>query len=133
MQRRKFKQNKLWRDNVCKILIEEHDSVIHVKNLTDDQFKQELFAKLIEEAHEIVASVDKNELIAEIADLREVLSCIIKFHQISETEVEEYQTHKRQKFGGFSKRIFVTIAEHLPNSFGEKYCLNNQEKYPEII
>lgn len=38
-----------------------------------------------------------------------------------------------EKRGSFQERKFVTIAEHKLGSFGEKYCLSDLEKYPEVI
>lgn len=35
--------------------------------------------------------------------------------------------------GGLYERKFVTFVEHAHNSFGEKYCLQQPEKYPEVI
>ena len=40
---------------------------------------------------------------------------------------------KQQDKGGFQGRKYVTIAEHLPGSPGEKYCLADPDKYPEEL
>ena len=53
--------------------------------------------------------------------------------QIKKEEIIAAQTKKRQDRGGFSGRKFVDIAEHPVGSFGETYCLNDPEKYPEIV
>jgi hypothetical protein len=43
------------------------------------------------------------------------------------------QNKKASRERGIQGRKFVTVAEHPSGSFGEKYCLNDPEKYPEII
>jgi hypothetical protein len=48
-------------------------------------------------------------------------------------DIIDVQGQKCQKRGGFRERKFVTVAEHMENSFGEKYCLADPGKYPEII
>lgn len=43
------------------------------------------------------------------------------------------QKRKKESRGGFEGRKFVKIAEHPIGGLGEKYCLADPEKYPEIL
>jgi predicted house-cleaning noncanonical NTP pyrophosphatase (MazG superfamily) len=128
---RKFIQNKLWRDKAPE-LMEQMGSIIHCKNLNDAEYDQELQKKLIEEIQEVVASKNQNELTEELADIFEVIDALCILHAIKKSEIFAMQEKKRQARGGFFERKFVTIAEHPEGSFGERYCLAQPEKYPEV-
>jgi len=128
---RTFQQNKLWRDIIVD-LIEKDGSKIHWRRLNDVEFDQQLRIKLLEEAHEVVESKNRQELIEEIADVYEVIDSLAQLHQISPDEIRAVQTKKREERGGFSGRKFATIAEHPAGGLGETYCLANPAKYPEI-
>ncbi len=132
MQRRKFLQNKLWRDK-AHAMLESTGSIIHTKELNDQEFDQQLRIKLLEESLEVQAAVSKEELMSEIGDVLEVLDTIMRLHQLSPQDIAIMQQEKRELRGGFNDRIFVTIVEHIPNSFGENACLNDPLKYPEIV
>ncbi|MCX5925436.1 MAG: nucleoside triphosphate pyrophosphohydrolase [Candidatus Dependentiae bacterium] len=128
---RTFYQNKLWRDKAPQ-LMEAMGSIIHVQPLNDAEYAKQLKDKLIEEAQEIVAATNRQEIINECADVLEVLDAWYALHGITTTEVIAVQEKKRAERGGFFERQFVSIAQHEADSFGEKYCLASPEKYPEI-
>lgn len=132
MKRRAFLQNKLWRDKAVD-LMKELKSIIHWQRLTDMEYDYQLRQKLLEEAKEVCASKSKHELMQELADVLEIIEAISDAHEISLEELKTIQHKKKAERGGFEGRKFVTIAEHLEGSFGEKYCLADPEKYPEII
>ena len=132
MQRRKFLQNKLWRDK-AHLMLQTTGSIIHVKELDDQEFTQELRVKLLEETLEVQAAQTDKDLKEEIADVFEVLDTIMRLHNISLQEVLDIQKVKRELRGGLQDRIFVTVVEHLPGSLGEQNCLKDSLKYPEII
>lgn len=130
---RKFKQNKLWRDNMIDIVEKREGSRIHWRRLDDAAFDREIRIKLMEEAQEVVVSHDRKALVAELADLYQVIDSIKHLHTIPEDEIVAVQEKKRAERGGFEGRRFVEIAEHPHGGFGEAYCLADPEKYPEII
>lgn len=78
-------------------------------------------------------STSKDELIAELADVFEVIDSLCKLNKISKEEIVAIQKAKSEKRGGFEGRKYVTVAEHPEGSFGEKYCLAAPLKYPEIL
>ena len=132
MKRRAFLQNKLWRDKAVDLMEAQH-SIIHQQCLTNAEYDYQLRQKLLEEAKEVCTSKSKQEMMQELADLLEVIEAISVINEICPEEIKAFQVKKKAEKGGFEGRKFVTIAEHLEGSFGEKYCLADPEKYPEIL
>lgn len=128
---RKFIQNKLWRDKLTDKMI-AMGSVLHIKQLSDSEYDEQLRVKLLEEANEVQVAKTKEELIDELADVLEVIDSLSHLHGVSRATIEAAQIKKRSERGGFYGRKFVTIAEHSQDSFGEKYCLAQPDKYPEV-
>lgn len=128
----KFLQNKLWRDNAPD-LMRATGSIVHIKQLDDMQYEEQLKIKLREEVEEVCVAQDSKELIEELADVFEVIDALCALQKISLEDVRAAQQEKCDKKGGFYKRAFVTVAEHAAGSFGEKYCRAEPEKYPEVI
>ncbi len=128
---RKFLQNKLWRDK-CPGKMESSGSIVHLKNLSDDEYDQQLRIKLLEEANEVNTALVLQDLINELADVLEVVDALCLLHGISKNDVEIFKQAKRNNLGGFEGRKFVVVAEHPRGGFGESYCLEQPEKYPEI-
>ena len=128
-----FFQNKLWRDKLVDIMEQNHNSRINWHYLSDEEFNKELRIKLAEETQEVIVAQSRDELIAELADVYEVIDSLAKLHGATKQEIVTAQTKKRDERGGFEGRKFVETAEHLAGSFGEKYCLADPIKYPEII
>ncbi len=132
MKYRKFTQNKLWRDKLVD-LMNQNQSKIHYKKLNNQEFIEQLKIKLLEEAQEVCYTNTKEDLIEELADILELISAFCTVQNITFQDIINIKNKKYNERGGFEGRKFVTIAEHPVGSFGEKYCLNNQEKYPEIL
>jgi hypothetical protein len=89
--------------------------------------------KLLEEAEEVVLAESPRELINELADLFEVIDGLLETNNLTKDEILVAQLNKRNERGSFAGRKFVEFSEHPIGSFGEKYCLSNPKKYPEII
>jgi len=130
---RTFLQKKLWRDNAIDIMEKNHGSKINWRTLNDQEFNQQIRIKLLEEAEEVAMAQSRNELITELADLYEVIDSLLAVNNISMKEVTLKQTQKQNERGGFTGRKFVETAQHPIGSFGEKYCLADPKKYPEIV
>lgn len=128
---RKFAQNKLWRDKAIEQL-ESKGSCIHWRKLSIKEFQAELKGKLQEEVDEVLKASSDDELIEELADVIEVVESLAKANGFSMSDITVVKDIKKQKRGGFSGRKYVEIAEHPIGSHGERYCLNQPEKYPEI-
>lgn len=98
--------NKLVRDNIPDIIKNNGEEAI-TRILNDCEYRKELFKKLEEEVSEAIKSEDSDELLLELADILEVLESIAELHDKSLDDVIELAKKKRQKRGGFKKRIFL--------------------------
>jgi predicted house-cleaning noncanonical NTP pyrophosphatase (MazG superfamily) len=130
---RTFLQNKLWRDKMIDIMEQHYGSKITWRTLNNEEFDQQLRIKLLEETHEAIATQSRDDLIAELADVHEVIDCLIAVHNITKKEIVTAQIKKQTERGSFMERKFVETAQHPVGSYGEHYCLADPEKYPEII
>jgi len=128
---RKFLHNKLWRDK-GPARMQAVGSIVHVKDLDDQEYEQQLGLKLIEEAHEVVTAQNKEELISEIGDVLEVIDCIVAFHGLSGDEITQKQAAKRNERGSYRNRMFVTTTESIPGSYLDIYCSKSPEQYTLI-
>jgi predicted house-cleaning noncanonical NTP pyrophosphatase (MazG superfamily) len=131
MKFRKFKQHKLWRDKAVDNL-ESLGSKVHWTTLNNQDFADQLKLKFMEEAQEVYSAQTREALMEELADILEVISSLSDVHQFTLEDIIALQHKKHQERGGFRGRKFVTVAEHPVGSFGEKYCLADPEKYPEV-
>ena len=129
---RKFTQNKLWPDKVIDQL-QTQGSIINYVILDSASYSKELKNKLVEEVHEVQTAHTKEAIIAELADVCEVIDAICKVYNIECNDITLVQNAKRNERGGFFSRKYVVSAQHAVGSMGEAYCLNDPEKYPEII
>lgn len=114
-------------------LLEQAGSKIHWTSLNDQEFAEQLRIKFREEAHEVCTASTREALIEELADVLEVMRSLGEVNNFSLQDVLKSQNLKREKHGGFDGRKFVTIAEHQEGSFGERYCLADPQKYPEVL
>ncbi len=94
--------NKLVRDNIPDIIIKNGETPT-IKFLNDTDYVNLLELKLLEEVNEYLE--DKN--IEELADIYEVYLAILKSKNIEIEEVINVATRKREKNGGFDKKIYL--------------------------
>jgi predicted house-cleaning noncanonical NTP pyrophosphatase (MazG superfamily) len=98
--------NKLVRDKITNI-IKKNGETPKCRILSDEEYLEELHKKLFEEANEFVEADDPEEL----ADLLEVVYAIAKHKNINMEEVEQIRLNKREKRGGFDKKIYLEGVE----------------------
>ena len=111
--------NKLVRDNIPDIIRAKRESC-EVRQICDVQeFQQELFKKIKEEANSLAMVRTKNEFIGEYTDLMIVLDTIIKQLEISPAEIAEARAEN------LLKRVNINISISL---FGLKMSAINQTK-----
>ncbi|MCY7394234.1 MAG: nucleoside triphosphate pyrophosphohydrolase [Leptolyngbyaceae cyanobacterium CAN_BIN12] len=95
--------NKLIRDRIPDI-IQAAGRECAIETMEAEEFHQALRAKLVEEAQE-AAAADSTELIAELADLCEVMDTLMAVYGIDREAVLAEQKRKQIERGGFSRRI----------------------------
>ena len=105
--------NKLVRDKIPEQIWHRGESIITAQ-LHDDALVRALKEKLVEEAYELLDAKDLQSIVAELADIREVVDSLIQKLKVPEKEVAEEQTQKRHKRGGFSKGIVLVETESKP-------------------
>lgn len=75
--------------------------------LSDEEYIIELNKKLLEESNEFIYEND----IEELADLMEVIEAIMKVKNITWDEVRQKQVEKKDKKGGFEKKIYLESVD----------------------
>ncbi|WP_330202229.1 nucleoside triphosphate pyrophosphohydrolase [Cyanobacterium sp. Dongsha4] len=98
------KYSKLIRDNIPDFL-DKNNLNYQLTILNNDEYKQELKRKLIEEAKEVFATDKKEDLIEEIADVYEVIEAIIEANNITSDDINLVKEKKAQLKGKFNKKL----------------------------
>jgi|GEM_PF-676918 len=113
----RFLCEKLVRDKTVDRYIEQGGS-LETRILENDvEFERELKKKLLEETNEVITAKNRDELVAELADLQEVMRALATLHSISADEIESCRLEKFTSRGGFSKRIYSSVGvipDHTP-------------------
>ncbi len=97
--------NKLVRDRIPEI-IRQSGIECETTVLSDAEYCQALRLKLIEEAGE-VAEANGDELVAELADLYEVIDALMLSYGISGDRILDAQAKRRETRGGFAQKIML--------------------------
>lgn len=103
--------NKLVRDRIPEIMRAAGKNPV-VKDFSnvenDNAFELALGSKLVEEVNELLeASYGKTKLAEELADVLEVLDSMCEFYNIDLSALAQIKNEKKDKRGGFSKRLFL--------------------------
>lgn len=101
--------NKLVRDRIPEI-IRRAGSTCATVTLTEEDYRQALRAKLMEEASE-AAEATLDHLVVELADLYEVMDALIASYGLSAEMVRAEQAQRREARGGFAQRLCLLWAE----------------------
>ncbi len=99
--------NKLVRDKILEIIATDG---VEAKSriLSDEEYKKELLAKIVEEANEVLATHgDHEELVKEISDVMEVLDSIIIAFDLDIAEIVKVKQKRKDSRGGFEKKIYL--------------------------
>lgn len=99
------KYHKLVRDNIIEI-IKKDGKECDYEILSDEDYIACLKNKLKEETDELSAA-DNDEIIAEIADVLEVIEAIAKYYHLNIEDIMKYKEAKALKNGKFAKRILL--------------------------
>lgn len=105
--------NKLIRDNVPDTIRAKREAC-EVRQITDVQeFQQELFKKIKEEANSLAMVRTKEEFLGEYADLMMVFETIMGQLEITPEEVAEARNQNLLKKGGFKHQYFLLWSEDV--------------------
>jgi predicted house-cleaning noncanonical NTP pyrophosphatase (MazG superfamily) len=98
--------DKLVRDLIPAI-IQREGKTPQWSRLSADEVLPALMTKLIEEAHELLKSADRGDLLKEIADVTEVLRAIADRRGIEWAEVESVRDRRARERGAFSGGVYL--------------------------
>lgn len=100
---------KLVRDKIPD-LIRASGCVPDVQVLDDAAYCRALHDKLLEEAAELRAAVTADEVVAEIADVLEVLTAIAVLHSVRFGDLAAAAERKHSERGGFAQRLWLSAV-----------------------
>jgi predicted house-cleaning noncanonical NTP pyrophosphatase (MazG superfamily) len=75
--------------------------------VAEEEYRQALRAKLIEEATEAAQAETTEALITELADLQEVLDALRAAYVLSQEAIRQEQAQRRAERGGFERRLLL--------------------------
>ena len=94
--------NKLVRDNIPDIILKDNELPC-TRVLDDKEYIKELNKKLMEEVNEYL----EEQNIGEMVDILEVVRAICDYNNVPFEEIEKKRIDKKNKRGGFEKKIFL--------------------------
>ncbi|HSW74422.1 MAG TPA: nucleoside triphosphate pyrophosphohydrolase [Candidatus Saccharimonadales bacterium] len=99
---------KLVRDKIPEI-IHQHEGVQAPTRVLEDDTEYEAYLrrKIIEEAAELAATETDDHTIEEMADLEELIDALLALKKLDRAQVTAAQSEKREKRGGFAKRLLM--------------------------
>lgn len=107
--------NKLIRDRIPEIIIADNCQP-KTRVLKKSEMFTELKKKVLEEAKELIEVENKSEVINELVDILELVDAIAENKNIDPKLLKSEQKVKRQKRGGFEKRLFLEyVIENKKN------------------
>lgn len=121
--------NKLVRDGIPNKIRNNGEEAVTVQ-VQNDVLNQLLKRKLVEEALEVLDASGEEDLIAEAADILEVLEGILKQNGIGMEKVEKKKANKHAKVGGFEEGIYLKKTRN--SSTGAKGKITVDEKPAEV-
>jgi predicted house-cleaning noncanonical NTP pyrophosphatase (MazG superfamily) len=128
-----FRYAKLVRDNIWR-WHEEDGHTVNGEVLKGAELQRALCDKLHEEADEVNGALSKDEMIEEIADVRQILDDLCREEGITEAEVQAAKDKKADKKGGFGGGYYIeTVTMPDEDDRWVQYCRKDPEKYPEIV
>jgi predicted house-cleaning noncanonical NTP pyrophosphatase (MazG superfamily) len=96
---------KLVRDRIPEI-IEQAGKSATWRELSANEFRLALRAKVLEEAKELVDAAD-DALLSELADLEEVIEATLCAYNLTRDELDAVRQRKNDERGAFTRRLFL--------------------------
>lgn len=98
--------NKLVRDNIADIIRADGEEPF-TRILNDEEYREYLFKKDEEELLEVKQATSALEIKKELADKFEIIKAMAEFNGFCIQDIIEEADKKRQKNGGFQKRLLL--------------------------
>lgn len=103
--------NKLVRDRILE-RIEKEGTKYSSRVLSEEEYKEELLKKLIEEAGETVdAAKNAGDLPMELGDVMEVIEAIAAAFGLPMEDVMRVKAERQESRGAFTKRLFLESTD----------------------
>ena len=103
---------KLVRDSIP-AQIEAAGKAYETRVLGEAEYRKALRAKLVEEAEEVQAAETVAEVVAELADVAEVMAALMEAYGIEPGQVRLARDAKRAERGGFEGRVELVWVEEV--------------------
>jgi predicted house-cleaning noncanonical NTP pyrophosphatase (MazG superfamily) len=123
--------NKLIRDKL-KDEYEKMGQVATYKMLSSAELLDALKQKMIEEAKEIPSDGSRDDILAELADVQQVIDDTAHHVGITLAEIESAKTKKIEKKGGFSEGLYVERLELKDDDEWVEYYRKNPDLFEEL-
>jgi len=127
---RRFVYGKLVRNKILDDMI-RHGEKPQYRVLDDKDYLIELQKKILEEAAEINFD-DREKVLSELADLQEVVDCMLEAINITTAELVKAKEKKNTRVGSFDKRIYIDDVSIPDENPWINYLEKNSDRYPEI-
>jgi len=98
--------DKLVRDNIPEIIISNGDKP-YFRELNDEEYWNYLLKKDSEELEEVRSAISHGERKKELADKLELIRAMAEFSGFTLEEIIEEANRKKEKRGGFNKKILL--------------------------
>lgn len=82
-----------------------------IRTLSRKEFRLELLKKVGEEASALTALEAKSDMLAELADVQDVVDAVRKEFGITPKEMRDAQAMNAKKKGGFRARVYLEWSE----------------------
>src|SRR5580658_3328039 len=125
----KFKCYKIGRDNGLEGFKSE-GIVAQYKHLSGQELGKALQEKLVEEAHEVQEAKNVHELIAELADVLEVVDGLYNAYGISAEQVMQEKEKRYRERGGFKTGLYIETIEMSDDNPRVEHFRKSPKKYP---
>lgn len=125
-----FLLNKLGRDKSPERM-KKTGIIPQYKIITGEELLSALRAKIIEEALEVTQAHDKQDMIAELADLAEVVESLKRYYCITDQEVAAEKALRYEQRGGFEQGVFMESISMDDDNERVAHFRASPEKYPE--
>jgi len=131
IKRTRFAGNKLARDKTLERCKKNSVEVLW-RELSENEHIYELKKKLVEEAEEVLAAKDDQELLEELADIQEVLKVLMEKMSIVREDVEKERCEKECKRGSFYRGLYIEHFDVPLDSHFHDYYSGQPDKYPVL-